>query len=86
MPFLNSNKCTRFLFALLYVLIYASPCVSIESTDVDPWFWLTDIQPYLVITKKKLRVKLIIGIYNSVRYSKEMKKLKEEFYEKFMSI
>lgn len=52
---------------------------------------LKDIEPYLVIPKKKLRAKLIIEKYKKVtprngRYSKEMKKLKEEFYKEFMSI
>lgn len=52
---------------------------------------LKDIEPYLVIPKKKSRAKLIIEKYKKVtprngRYSKEMKKQKERFYEEFMSI
>lgn len=52
---------------------------------------LKEIEPYLVINCKKERAKLIIENYKRVtprngRYSKEMQKAKEEFYEKFMSI
>lgn len=52
---------------------------------------LKDIEPYLIIPKKKLRAKLIIEKYKQVtprngRYSKEMKELKEEFYKAFMNI
>ncbi len=53
--------------------------------------FLREIEPYLIITQKKLRAKLIINEYKSVtlrngRYSPQLLKLKKEFYDKFISI
>ncbi|MFD3155878.1 hypothetical protein ACFIJ5_03295 [Haloimpatiens sp. FM7330] len=52
---------------------------------------LKEIEPYLIINSKRKRAKLIIENYKKVtsrngRYSKEMRKNKEEFYQKFISI
>lgn len=52
---------------------------------------LIEIEPYLVIKSKKKRARLIIEKYKVVtprngRYSKEMLKAKEKFYEEFISI
>jgi hypothetical protein len=49
------------------------------------------IEPYLVIESKRKRAQLILNEYESVtprngRYSDEALKLKEEFYERFISI
>lgn len=52
---------------------------------------LTYIEPYLVINSKKSRANLIINEYKNVtprngKYSEEMLKAKENFYDKFISI
>ncbi|MBU5675456.1 hypothetical protein KQI88_03385 [Alkaliphilus sp. MSJ-5] len=52
---------------------------------------LKEIEPYLIITQKKLRAQLIINEYKNVtprngRYSAKSLKLKEEFYNKFRAI
>lgn len=49
------------------------------------------VEPYLVITKKKLRANFIINNYKSVtarngKYSEEKLKLKEQFYIDFMKL
>ena len=49
------------------------------------------VYPYLVILSKKQRAELIINEYKSLtprngRYSKELLILKEEFYDKFISL
>jgi hypothetical protein len=52
---------------------------------------LIDIEPYLVIEYKKKRAKMIIEGYKRItprngRYSPEMLKEKEKFYEEFLGI
>jgi len=52
---------------------------------------LVEIEPYLVIKSKKKRAKLIIEKYKDVtprngKYSDEMLKLKEDFYQEFMGL
>lgn len=52
---------------------------------------LNEIEPYLVITQKKLRAKLILTEYKALtprngRYSPELLKAKEDFYQRFISI
>lgn len=57
----------------------------------DAIYLLKEIEPYLVIEVKKKRAKLIINEYKNVtprngKYSEEMLKAKENFYDKFISI
>ncbi|WP_435575479.1 hypothetical protein [Clostridium algidicarnis] len=52
---------------------------------------LVQIEPYLVIKSKKKRAKLIIEKYKDVtprngKYSDDMLKLKENFYQEFMGL
>lgn len=52
---------------------------------------LDEIEPYLVIPQKKLRAKLILNEYKRLtprngRYSPELLKAKEDFYQRFISI
>lgn len=52
---------------------------------------IKDVYPYLVIENKRQRAELIIRRYKAVtprngRYSEEMLREKEEFYEEFMAI
>jgi hypothetical protein len=52
---------------------------------------LEQIEPYLVISQKKLRAKMIISQYKLLtirngRYSKEQMNLKQQFYEEFMAL
>ena len=52
---------------------------------------LKQIEPYLIINRKKLRAKHIIDNYKNVtprngKYSNEMKKKKEQFYIDFMAL
>ena len=52
---------------------------------------LLDIEPYLVITQKKVRAQMIINEYKSItprngRYSPELLKAKEDFYQRFISL
>jgi len=53
--------------------------------------FLKEIEPYLIITQKRLRAQLIINVYKIVtprngRYSAQLLKTKEEFYNNFISI
>jgi len=53
--------------------------------------FLKEIEPYLIITQKRLRAQLIINVYKIVtprngRYSAQLLKIKEEFYNNFISI
>jgi len=52
---------------------------------------LTKIEPYLVIPSKKQRANMIINDYKRLwsrngRYSSELLKAKEEFYQRFISL
>lgn len=52
---------------------------------------LLEIEPYLIVKSKKKKAKLILEKYKAVtprngRYSNEMLKAKEQFYEDFISI
>jgi hypothetical protein len=52
---------------------------------------LNEIEPYLVISQKKQRAKLILTEYKALtprngRYSPELLKAKEDFYQRFISI
>lgn len=52
---------------------------------------LEEIEPYLIIQKKKLRARFILDNYKKVtprngKYSEEMRKKKEQFYMDFMKI
>ncbi|MGE4284279.1 MAG: LAGLIDADG family homing endonuclease [Clostridia bacterium] len=52
---------------------------------------LQEIEPYLIILQKKLRAKMIITKYKQLtprngRYSKELLKSKETFYDMFMAL
>ena len=52
---------------------------------------LEHIEPYLVISQKKLRAKMIISQYKLLtmrngRHSKEQINLKQQFYEKLMAL
>ena len=52
---------------------------------------LEQIEPYLVISQKNLRAKMIISQYKLLtirngRYSKEQMNLKQQFYKKFMAL
>ena len=52
---------------------------------------LAEIEPYLVIEKKKSRAKFILDNYKKVtprngKYSEEMKRKKEQFYIDFMAL
>lgn len=54
-------------------------------------FFFFKIAPYLIIIEKKLRAQMILNEYDLVtprngRYSKELLKEKEDFYNRFMSI
>jgi hypothetical protein len=52
---------------------------------------MNKIEPYLVITKKKLRAKFIIENYKKItmrngKYTDETRKIKEQFYIDFMAL
>lgn len=58
----------------------------------DDAIWLiSQIEPHLVITQKKQRAKMILAEYKSLtprngRYSPELLKAKEDFYQRFISL
>lgn len=57
----------------------------------DALILLKEIEPYLIINRKKLRAKLILEKYKQVtprngKYNDESKRRKEEFYEEFMAL
>ncbi|MBF8981940.1 LAGLIDADG family homing endonuclease [Lutibacter sp. B2] len=57
----------------------------------DAIFLLKEIEAYLVIIEKKLKAQMILNEYHLVtprngRYSKELLKAKEDFYNRFISI
>ena len=57
----------------------------------DAILLLEQIEPYLVISQKKIRAQLIIHEYKKLtprngRYSQDLIQAKEEFYKRFMAI
>ena len=66
-------------------------CYSYVLRRNDAIKLIEEIYPYLVIVSKKKRAKLIIEKYKALtprngRYTSEMMKAKEEFYNEFISI
>ena len=66
-------------------------CYSYVLRRNDAIKLIEEIYPYLVINSKKKRAKLIIEKYKSLtprngRYTAEMIKAQEDFYNEFMSI
>ena len=66
-------------------------CYSYVLRRNDAIKLIEEIYPYLVIDSKKKRAKLIIEKYKALtprngRYTSEMMKAKEEFYNEFISI
>lgn len=57
----------------------------------DAILLLEMVEPYLVITQKKLRAQMILKFYKLLttrngRYSEEQRKAKEDFYKQFMAL
>jgi hypothetical protein len=57
----------------------------------DALVLLKEIEPYLVIDRKKSRAKLILEKYKKItprngKYNDELRKRKEQFYKEFMAL
>ncbi|MBZ2174153.1 hypothetical protein K8M07_02715 [Schnuerera sp. xch1] len=66
-------------------------CYAYKVIYNDALTLLEEIQPYLIIKRKKLRTEHILDNYKNVtprngKYSNEMKKKKEQFYIDFMAL